>query len=252
MSKLTTRSICPGQDTRYWKPGDVFEVPCANCGSPMEFFKDEARRRCGRCGRVIVNPKLSAGCAQWCEHAKACLGFDPKDQQADSGVGPSLVACLIEAVKREFGDDQKRIDHALAVLNHARELLAGEPGEPRVVLAAALLHDIGIREAERKYGSANAVHQEREGPPIAARILKNLDLDPQAIDHVCRIIGSHHSGRGIDTPEFRILWDADWLVNLPDVYPDATAADLAKHIDRLFKTETGKKKARRMVLSDAP
>ena len=69
--------LCPGQDTRYWRAGDIFEVPCGGCGSAVEFFKDDAARRCRACGRRVENPKLRLGCAQWCEHAKECLGFDP-------------------------------------------------------------------------------------------------------------------------------------------------------------------------------
>ena len=54
-----------------------------------------------------------------------------------------------------FGNDQRRIDHALAVLGHAEAILATEPAaDAEVVTAAAILHDIGIQEAERKHGSS--------------------------------------------------------------------------------------------------
>ena len=64
---------CPGQDTRYWKPEDIFESPCANCGKNMEFFKDDLRRKCPHCGEFTVNPKNDLACAAWCKHAKECL-----------------------------------------------------------------------------------------------------------------------------------------------------------------------------------
>ena len=32
---------CPGQDMRYWKPGDIFNAKCPKCGGTVEFFKDE-------------------------------------------------------------------------------------------------------------------------------------------------------------------------------------------------------------------
>jgi len=56
---------CPGQDMRFWKPGDIFDTQCPKCGRKVEFFRDEVRRKCG-CGHEIVNPKLDFGCAQWC------------------------------------------------------------------------------------------------------------------------------------------------------------------------------------------
>ena len=65
---------CPGQDTRNWKPGDIFEVPCPRCGAAIEFFKDETRRRCRSCKAMVPNPKLDLGCAEWCAYADECVG----------------------------------------------------------------------------------------------------------------------------------------------------------------------------------
>ena len=150
---------------------------------------------------------------------------------------------LIEAMKNEFGTDQKRISHALSVLEYAEYLHEREGGNKDVVVTAAILHDIGIQEAERKHGSSAGMFQEIEGPPIARRIMEALGLNNGLIDHVCRIVGSHHTGRDIDTLEFRILWDADWLVNIPDEFPGIGADKLKSLIERVFKTVTGKAKA---------
>jgi len=65
---------CPGQDQRFWKPEDIFELKCPNCGKSVEFFKDEPKLKCRKCGRMVVNPKIDLGCAQWCQYAKQCLG----------------------------------------------------------------------------------------------------------------------------------------------------------------------------------
>jgi len=235
------KTMCPGQDTAFWKPGDIFEVPCSHCGHEMEFFKDDASRRCTKCGQKVQNPRLNLGCAQWCEHAKECLGYDPKEVLLAEGADTSLVDKLIEAMQRTFGRDQKRISHALTVLERAKEIMRGEDGaDPKVVLAAAVLHDIGIQEAERKHGSAAGRFQELEGPPMAQAIMKDLGLDEDTRDHVAKIIANHHSARDIDTLEFRILWDADWLVNIPEEYPHHTPEKLKALIEKVFKTATGR------------
>ncbi len=65
---------CPGQDMRNWKPGDIFDVECPQCGNAVEFFKDEGTRRCGQCGNKVVNPRMDPGCAGHCEFAAQCLG----------------------------------------------------------------------------------------------------------------------------------------------------------------------------------
>ncbi|MFC1538357.1 HD domain-containing protein [Candidatus Latescibacterota bacterium] len=162
---------------------------------------------------------------------------------------PTLKERLIKSMKNTFGDDRKRISHALSVLAYAEELHGIEGGDRDVVTAAAVLHDIGIHEAERKYGSTAGKYQEIEGPPIARRIMEELGLGEELIFHVCRIVGSHHTGRDIDTIEFRILWDSDWLVNMPDEFPNASAEKLRSLFERIFRTESGKTKAYELFAS---
>ena len=153
---------------------------------------------------------------------------------------------LIAAMKATFGVDSRRIDHALAVLGYARRIMQATGGvDEQVVIAAAILHDIGIQQAERVHGSSAGNWQELEGPPIAKSILARLGAPPEVIEHVCRIVGSHHSARDIDTPEFRIIWDADWLVNVPAEFPNHTPTQRSDLIDRVFRTEHGREIARR-------
>ncbi len=65
---------CPGQDQRFWKPEDIFEVNCPACGNTLEFFKDEPKWKCRKCGKEIKNPKIDISCAKWCKFSKECLG----------------------------------------------------------------------------------------------------------------------------------------------------------------------------------
>jgi HD superfamily phosphodiesterase len=112
-----------------------------------------------------------------------------------------------------------------------------------VVVSAALLHDIGIIESERRHGSADARYQEEYGPPVAREILEGIGFDSPTIEHVCRIIANHHSGRGMDTPEFRIVWDADRLVNIEEGEIGRDPDGLKSLIEREFRTPSGKRKA---------
>ena len=155
---------------------------------------------------------------------------------------------LIKEMKEVFRTDLKRINHALAVLNYAEQIQSVEGGDPFIVTAAAILHDIGIQEAERKYNSSAGKYQEIEGPPIAKKILENYGVDENSLEHICKIIANHHSARDIDTTEFRIIWDADWLVNLPGETADADKAKLKKIIDKTFKTTTGHKMATELFI----
>ena len=176
---------------------------------------------------------------------------------------------LIDEMKAVFGDDQPRIDHAMGVLGFAEQILQGEkageaggedsptqrggfPNPPRydesIVIAAAILHDIGIRAAERIHGSGAGRYQEIEGPPIARAILEKLGVDAATTDAVCETIAHHHNGQ-IDTPEFSVIWDADWLVNLPGYHPDADHDELQAAITKIFRTATGKTIAEKLFLN---
>ncbi len=238
---------CPGQNTQFWKPEDVFEVTCGQCGYPVEFFKTDGSRTCPDCHSRIKNPKLNLGCAQWCTYAKECLGFDSQDVSFSHKIDLSFADRLIKAVKHEFGDDRKRIHHALLVFDQALKILQKENGDPRVITAAALLHNIGIKEAERKYGSSEAHYQEVEGPPIAQRIMDELGFDKTTIQHVCDIISSHHSGDIIDTPEFRIIRDADKIAYILLLSGVSDKSELYDFIKDNFKTDTGKKIAQKLL-----
>lgn len=69
---------CPGQDQRFWRPEDIYDVNCPGCNKPVEFFKDEPKIKCRKCGRVVLNPKINLGCAKWCKYAEQCLGIMKK------------------------------------------------------------------------------------------------------------------------------------------------------------------------------
>lgn len=140
-----------------------------------------------------------------------------------------------------FGHDVRRINHALKV--HAFAMLIGsrESLESRlmeIVSSTALLHDIGIHEAERKYHSTAGNYQQIEGPPIARKILRELGADADIIDRVCFITANHHTYSQIDGIDFQVLVEADFLVNIyeDEVKPEATASIYEK----IFRTRAGK------------
>ena len=234
---------CPGQDLRFWKPEDIFEVQCSSCGHPIEFFKDEPKLKCRKCGQMVANPKIDLGCAEWCQYGEQCLGISATKRAT------YMRDKLIYEMKKVFGEDTKRIGHALAVLDFAEKIQAQEGGDPLIVKAAAILHDIGIHEAEQKYGSSTGQYQEIEGPPIAEEILKKYNLDSEAIEHIRNIIANHHTLNDFDTTEFRIILDADRLVNIPEDLSDASEEKLKKIVEKHYKTQEGKRIANELFLN---
>ena len=155
----------------------------------------------------------------------------------------------MRAMEDYFHGDTKRINHAHKVTEYAEELLKLEGGDYSIVIGASLLHDIGIHAAEKKYGSTGGKYQEKEGTPIARQILTGLGFEPNQIEEICQIIAHHHSPGKINTRNFKILYDADWLVNLRDEYDIQDKNKLSNIIDGIFLTPSGKALAGEVYLS---
>jgi len=235
---------CPGQDSRYWKAGAIFEVGCPQCGKAVEFFKDDTSRRCGHCGHRFVNPQMDFGCAAYCQFAEQCLGALPPEVAAQQE--NLLKDRVAVAMKRYFKRDFKRIGHAMRVARYAERIGKMERANLAVILSAAYLHDIGIPEAERKYGSSASEFQEKEGPSIARSILLGLGAKEALIDAVCDIIGHHHHPRSGDGVDFKVVYDADRIANLEDRLKAAPMDRdrLKEIIETSFLTGNGKEIAK--------
>ena len=158
---------------------------------------------------------------------------------------------LIPEMESVFSDIPGMIEHTNTVLGHAQDIQSHVGGALVVVSAAAILHDIGIPRAREVHGSSSGQYQEIEGPPIAREILTRHGFPAEQVDLVCGIVANHHSDADpaiVNTLEFKSLWDADWLVNFPRRYREATAEEKASAIDEIFKTDRGQELAREMFL----
>ena len=172
--------------------------------------------------------------------------------QGSRNESPDFADALIPEMEEVFADIPGMIDHTRTVLGHALEIHQQEGGALTIIKASAILHDIGIPRAREVHGSSSGRYQEIEGPPIAREILARHRFPPDQIDHICGIVANHHSDqdpRIVTTVEFKILWDADWLVNFPGRHRNASAQEKALAIEEIFKTGRGKQLAREMFLT---
>jgi len=240
---------CPGTELRNLK---VEIIKCSNCGYEIEIFSDEVKVRCPKCKTEVFRENIPS-CVSWCIYAKECIGEEKYNQIKNFIIEKQQKMDVKEKVLLEmmnyFKDDLKRIEHARKVLMYAEKILEDNPQADRnVVVISAILHDIGIKEAERKYGSADGQLQEKEGPAVAKEILQKLGVKKEVIDEVCQIIASHHSPGEVNTLNFKIIWDADWLVNLKDEVDINNKEKLKGIIDKVFMTDTGKRIAKEIYL----
>lgn len=149
---------------------------------------------------------------------------------------------LKEKMIKYYEGDPARIHHFLKVHSFAKwigeeEGLGAETLE--ILEAAALVHDIGIKIAEEKYGSDAGALQEKEGPAAAGQILKESGYEGTLIDRVCYLVGHHHTYTDIDGADYQILVEADFLVNL---YEGGESREAIEHAySRIFRTGAGRR-----------
>ena len=148
--------------------------------------------------------------------------------------------CL--ACMRCFDGDAKRIQHFVKVLQYATLIAEGEAlpaDEEEVLQVAAVLHDIGIPNSEKKYGCADGRYQQIEGVPFARELLAGLGADDTLIERVCHMIGLHHSYSKIgDDVLLRMLVEADMLVNAYE--EEVPKESLAHFATNIVRTATGR------------
>lgn len=142
---------------------------------------------------------------------------------------------------RFYSGDAPRCQHLLKVHRFAQLIgrMEGLDDHTQFVLeCAAVVHDIGIRPAEEKYGNCSGKLQEQEGPAYAADLLRELDFPAADIERICYLVGHHHTYDAIDGMDYQILVEADFLVNF---FEDGVSTEaIGKTARKIFKTPSGK------------
>lgn len=118
-------------------------------------------------------------------------------------------ACRLFIEESGEGDAAHDIAHIKRVVENAKSILAKEPADREIILAAAWLHDMVVLpkdHPDRKKASALAAEK-------AAEFLSKLDYPGNKIPDVAHAIEAHSFSAGIKpvTPEAQIVQDADRL-----------------------------------------
>ena len=152
-----------------------------------------------------------------------------------------IIDCLTQEMIGFNQNDPKRIHHLIKVHRFAQMIGHMEQLDEHTQFlteCAALVHDIGIRPAEEKYGMCNGKLQEQEGPAYARKLLNKLQLEKADIERICYLVGHHHTYTDIDGIDYQILVEADFLVNFYEDNLEKNAIETA--LQKIFRTESGK------------
>ena len=150
------------------------------------------------------------------------------------------IELVINKMIEYYQNDPKRINHFLKVYSFCKAIGYGEELDERTqytVELSGVVHDIGIKISEEKYGSSAGKYQEQEGPALADKLLRQLNVENEIIERVCFLVGHHHTYNAVDGIDYQILIEADFLVN---AYEDNLSKAAILNIkNKIFKTKTG-------------
>lgn len=108
--------------------------------------------------------------------------------------------------KNDFG-----LPHTKRVFEIAKKNFIIPKEIEELLFCSIIMHDIGGSTIEKQY---------KQGPEIAAAILRNLGYEEIFIQEVCEIIRTHHDHPDNPSLAFRILYDSDKLVMFsPEEFP---------------------------------
>ena len=185
---------CPGQDMRYWTAKDIFEVMCFNCGSKIEFWKDEPTRICSGCGREVRNPRIDLGCAKWCKYAKECIG-----KAAAEGAEP--VAPVIDRLELllegYLAGEAEAIRRAKRCLERCEKFIQAYKVEPCVIQSAAMA-------AGALMGDSVISRTKVDG---VKKLLERAGLEENVAGRICEIVYVVLSGMDGGDDESNVLSD---------------------------------------------
>lgn len=147
---------------------------------------------------------------------------------------------LKEEMIKYYSGHPCQIQHFLKVYAFAAWIGTEERLEEHTLFllkSAALVHDIGIKPAMEKYGKSSGTLQEQEGPSEAEKMLKSLGYEAEDTARICYLVGHHHTYTHVDGLDYRILLEADFLVN---GYEEEMKEQALRHgLETVFRTETG-------------
>ena len=152
-----------------------------------------------------------------------------------------MIAKLMLRMIQASEGNRHDIEHFVKVHNYARTIgkLEGLPEDAQLVLEmAAILHDIACPLCRAKYGNTNGKLQELEGMPLAKALLQEFAVSDRQAEQVVWLVGHHHTLTDVNTPEHRILLEADYLVNAGE--GGYSPEKIMAAGEMLFKTAAGK------------
>lgn len=230
---------CPGQDRRFWKSKDIFEVQCPYCEHILEFWKDDPLRHCLSCGKEVRNPRIDLGCAKWCQFAEECLGISPDTLVTATPVVERLMALL----DKHLTEHPTRMQHARDAHALAETLLVLESGDPCIIKSAALFAGTFITQEGGMSNVFSPENSSNDDSSVRKALLEQAGISTSVAEEIGMIVDAIRSRKILASSEFDIVWDAIQLDRLFLMQDSGIASNEVAAIIPAMRTGSGKRLA---------
>ena len=151
-----------------------------------------------------------------------------------------ITAVAIEKMIDFYQGNLRDIEHFLKVWAYAKTIGEQESVDENtqgILELAAVVHDISCPLCREKYGNTNGKHQEEESGPLVEAFFADLPVGTLNVDRIKWLVEHHHTYTNVDGMDYRILLEADFLVNAGE---SNYAKDVLENACvNIFRTETG-------------
>ncbi|RLB74668.1 MAG: phosphohydrolase [Deltaproteobacteria bacterium] len=239
---------CPGQDSRYWKHDAIFDIKCPDCGTEIEFFKDQTTCKCKGCGKQVINPKMDFGCASYCQYAEQCMGELPPELLANRD--DFLKDRVALKMKMHFRKDFKNVGQATKVSRFAAKIAPEEGANPAIVLCAAYLHNIGAKLAEKSETPVTSEDLEKEAVRLSSEIMEGLRAKPELTEQVLAILDHvFHPGQD-ENLDFKCVNDSIniYQMQIANKEEPFTQTGFDERLRNNFMTDSGRELAKKSII----
>lgn len=148
---------------------------------------------------------------------------------------------MIIKMIQEADGNRHDITHFLKVYTYAK-LIGEKEGldktTQKTLEIAAIIHDIACPLCREKYGNTNGKYQEKEGIALTEKFLEEAEIEGQMKERIVYLVSHHHTYGNVDGMDYRILLEADFLVNADESQMSEKSVRNAR--EKIFETETGK------------
>lgn len=166
---------------------------------------------------------------------------------------------LVEELKNHFGTDELNLKQNLKVTECAAELIKifktkypNKNLSEQVIIYSAVLHDLGLKQDKTNSENNSIILKKLKSSASVKELISSLNIESlninfKTMEEIAQIVIHHHKAGKVSSNNFKILYDAEWIIKLEENYSLNTLSQKEKNklIEEKLISEIAKSLARK-------